>query len=105
MKALKRYVAAVIFAATGALPANADTINFSYHDSTGLASFYTHDFTSFALASGVSNVKLTINSFSADDRAILFLNGIAVSDTGIGGPGSGSFVFTSGGPVLPYTFT
>jgi hypothetical protein len=51
----------------------------------------------FVLPVGFTNAVLNTSLFAADDRAVLQLNGTNVSETGILGPGSGSFYFLSDG--------
>ena len=54
----------------------------------------------FNLPTGFTDAVLNISLFQADDRAILELNNTIVSDTGIFGPGLGSFFYTNGGQVV-----
>ncbi|MEH2608014.1 PEPxxWA-CTERM sorting domain-containing protein [Bradyrhizobium sp. AZCC 1693] len=88
--------AAMLFAAVGT--ASATTINVSVGQDFGdfANSYYTVDAT-FVLPVGFSNAVLNTSLFAADDRAVLQLNGTNVSETGIFGPGSGSFYFLPDG--------
>jgi hypothetical protein len=89
---------ALLFVALGLSSASATTINVSVGQDFGdfASSYYTVDAT-FVLPVGFSNAVLNTSLFAADDRAVLQLNGTNVSETGIFGPGSGSFYFLSDG--------
>ena len=98
MLSIKTCAAAILFAAVGMCSASATTINVSVGQDFGdfANSYYTVDAT-FVLPVGFSNAVLNTSSFMADDRAVLQLNGSNVSETGIFGPGSGSFYFLPDG--------
>jgi hypothetical protein len=89
---------ALLFIALGLSPASATTLNVSVGQDFGdfANSYYTVDAT-FVLPVGFSNAVLNTSLFAADDRAVLQLNGTSVSETGIFGPGSGSFYFLPDG--------
>jgi hypothetical protein len=89
---------ALLFAAFGLAPASAATVNISVGQDFGnfAGTYYTVDAT-FDLPVGFSNAVLNTSFFAADDRAVLQLNGTNVSETGIFGPGSGSFYFLADG--------
>jgi hypothetical protein len=98
------FTASAVAFLVGLAPATAATIPISLSESHfGLPDFYTLD-TTFNLPSGFSNATLGISTFSADDRAVLTLNGTIVASTGIFGPGNGSMVLTSGGSNDPFFF-
>lgn len=59
---------------------------------------------SFTLPAGVTDATLSYNGLTADDRAVLFLNGTRIADVGTTGPGAGTMVLTSGGAETPFTF-
>ena len=83
----------------------ASTIALNLSDDRGLngPSFYTDTLT-FVLPQGFTNPMLDISLFASDDRSVLELNGIEISNVGIFGPGSGSFFFTDGGANVPHNF-
>jgi hypothetical protein len=89
---------ALLFVALGLSSASATTINVSVGEDFGNSanSYYTVDAT-FVLPVGFSNAVLNTSLFAADDRAVLQLNGTNVSETGIFGPGAGSFYFLPDG--------
>jgi hypothetical protein len=58
----------------------------------------------FTIPAGATGVSLSWSSLSADDRAVISLNGTSFASLGIYGPGSGSMVFVDGGANDPYTF-
>jgi hypothetical protein len=89
---------ALLFVAFSLSPASATTINISVGQDFGnsAGTYYTVDAT-FDLPVGFSNAVLNTSLFAADDRAVLQLNGTNVSETGIFGPGSGSFYFLADG--------
>jgi hypothetical protein len=89
---------ALLFVACSLSPASAATISISVGQDFGnfAGSYYTVDAT-FVLPAGFSNAALNTSLFAADDRAVLQLNGSSVSETGIFGPGSGSFYFLADG--------
>jgi len=89
---------ALLFVALGLSSASATTINVSVGQDFGnfANSYYTVDAT-FVLPVGFSNAVPNTSLFAADDRAVLQLNGTNVSETGIFGPGSGSFYFLPDG--------
>ena len=98
MLSVKTCAAAIFFAAVGMCSASATTLNVSVGQDFGdfANSYYTVDAT-FVLPVGFSNAVLNTSLFAADDRAVLQLNGTNVSETGIFGPGSGSFYFLPDG--------
>jgi len=98
MLSIKTCAAAILFAAAGMYSASATTINVSVGQDFGdfANSYYAVDAT-FVLPAGFSNAVLNTSLFAADDRAVLQLNGTNVSETGIFGPGSGSFYFLPDG--------
>ena len=98
MLSIKTCAAAILFAAAGMYSASATTINVSVGQDFGdfANSYYAVDAT-FVLPEGFSNAVLNTSLFAADDRAVLQLNGTNVSETGIFGPGSGSFYFLPDG--------
>ena len=98
MLSIKTWAAAILFAAAGMYSASATTINVSVGQDFGdfANSYYAVDAT-FVLPEGFSNAVLNTSLFAADDRAVLQLNGTNVSETGIFGPGSGSFYFLPDG--------
>lgn len=65
--------------------------------------FWTANY-SFTLPAGVTDATLSYSGLSADDRAVLFLNGTRIADTGTTAPGTGTMVLTSGGAEAPMTF-
>jgi len=86
---------AVLAAAQFANPrAEAVTLNvhgaFNYGDN-GPA--FWGDVVTFDLPSGFTNATFKINSYIADDSSVAYLNGTELSNTGIFGPGPGSFSF------------
>ncbi len=89
---------ALLFVGLGLASASATTLNVSVGQDFGdfANSYYTVDAT-FVLPVGFSNAVLNTSLFAADDRAVLQLNGTNVSETGIFGPGSGSFYFLPDG--------
>ena len=98
MLSIKTCAAAILFAAVGMCSASATTINVSVGQDFGnfAGSYFTVDAT-FVLPVGFSNAVLNTSLFAADDRAVLQLNGTNVSETGIFGPGLGSFYFLPDG--------
>ena len=98
MLSIKTCAATILFAAAGMYSASATTINVSVGQDFGdfANSYYAVDAT-FVLPAGFSNAVLNTSLFAADDRAVLQLNGTNVSETGIFGPGSGSFYFLPDG--------
>ncbi len=65
---------------------------------------FSTDSLTFTLPTGFTNAVLQTETFSVDDRAVMELNGVVVSSSGIYGPGNGRFYFTNGGPNNPFTF-
>lgn len=65
--------------------------------------FWTANYT-FDLPAGVTDATLAYTGLSADDRAVLFLNGTQIGSIGTNGPGTGTMVLTSGGAETGYTF-
>jgi hypothetical protein len=98
------------FVAMGAVPAGATTIPISIHvdfsNADGDGPSYSTLDTTFTLPGGITNTTLNITQYSPDDRSVLFLNGTNVSDSGIFGPGLGSFYFLPDASDLQvYTFS
>ncbi len=93
--------AVALFAA--AVPAAAVTITVDQSISAPDVSFYTTT-QNFVLGAGFTNALLNIGTFSADDAAVVSINGTAIVSTGIFGPGNGNFFFTQAGPSIPFTF-
>lgn len=58
----------------------------------------------FTLPPDFLNAVLNIDTFAADDRATLSLNGSIVASSGMFGPGLGSMVLTEGGENVPFLF-
>lgn len=95
--------AALALAAAVCTPAAAATIPISLNVPSGSDGFWTFS-TTFSLPSGFTSPSLQMTLFEVDDRAVLSLNGTAIASSGVFGPGTGTFQFTSGGPNNPYTF-
>ena len=89
---------ALLFIVLGLSQASATTINVSVGQDFGnfAGPYFTVDAT-FVLPANFSNAVLNTSLFAADDRAVLQLNGTNVSETGIFGPGTGSFYFLPDG--------
>jgi hypothetical protein len=103
-KSLALAVAVLAVAQFGSPSAKADTINVHGAIDFGPVgpSFYT-DTVTFNLPVGFTNATFTINSYIADDSSVVTLNNTQLSNTGIFGPGAGSFSF-DGTTVSPYNF-
>jgi hypothetical protein len=97
--------AVVAVSTVSVLPAQASTIPLHLAQDFGSSGpgFFTETLT-FDLPSNFTNAALNISLFATDDRAIVDLNGTEISNTGIFGPGNGSFFFVDGGPVFAHTF-
>jgi hypothetical protein len=104
MRALS--LAATVLAASLSTAAAAVTVDLSKSvtATAGSPSFYIVN-NDFNLPVGFSNAVLTISNLEIDDRGIVLLNGIAVDNAGIFGPGAGNLVLTLGGPNNPFTYT
>ena len=89
--------------ALAAVPAAAVTVVLDQNINNPDVQYYTttQDFT---LPSGFTNASLNIASFTADDAAVITVNGTPIVGTGIFGPGNGNFFFTAVGPSVPYAF-
>lgn len=61
--------------------------------------------TSFTLPTGFLDPLLNIANLSIDDRGILILNMVAVSEAGIFGPATGSMTWHPTGENLPHVFS
>lgn len=72
-------------------------------NSTTFTGFWTANL-SFNVPAGATDVTFDYTNLSADDRAVLFLNGNQIASVGTNAPGSGSMVLTDGGPSTPVTF-
>ncbi|HEY2586063.1 MAG TPA: hypothetical protein VGI81_09910 [Tepidisphaeraceae bacterium] len=59
----------------------------------------------FTLPADATNPTLMYSGLSADDRAVLFLNGKQIANVASDGAGSGTMALTTGGPGSPFTFT
>jgi hypothetical protein len=62
----------------------------------------------FFLPYGATNISLVYSNLTADDRAVLMLNGVAIGATGTqtaSGGTQGYMVFTDGGPLESYYFS
>jgi hypothetical protein len=108
LRLISNWVAAcavVAVSAVSALPAQASTILLFLSQDFGSSGpgYFTETLT-FDMPSNFTNAALNISLFATDDRAIVNLNGTEISNTGIFGPGNGSFFFTDGGPVVGHTF-
>jgi hypothetical protein len=100
-------LAAAVLAAglAAAATANAGTVAIDVNDNFGGdAPSYSVVDASFVLPAGFSNAVLTLSTFAADDRTVAYLNGTVIGDTGIYGPGEGSFFYTANGPNVPLYF-
>jgi len=102
MRILPSVVAAVLALGLAA-PAAAATIDVSdgFTSNGGGPSLY-EAVLDFTLPTGFTNAVLTITNLQVDDRGILFLNGVAIDEGGIFGPGDGQFDDGSG--LVAHTF-
>ncbi len=73
-------------------------------DNVGNGAEFTQADVLFNLPSNFTNALLNIREFSADDAAVVQINGTSVYGVGIFGPGNGTFRFTQNGPAEPFTF-
>jgi PEP-CTERM motif len=104
VRSLQYAVAFGIASLASSAPANAVTIILDQSELNEVGPGFWTRTTEFFLPSGAINIILNITGFSADDRAVLTLNGTEITSTGIFGPGVGFFQFTASGPNVPYTF-
>lgn len=58
-----------------------------------------------SLGAGFSNALINITSLSADDAAVVAVNGTPIFGAGIFGPGAGNFYFTANGASVPFNFS
>lgn len=98
----KFLVAAAMLAGT-AVPAAAVTVVVDQSANTTNVPFYQTSQT-VTLSAGFTNAKINIGTLSADDLAIVYVNGTAVAGAGIFGPGNGNVYLTAAGGSTPYTF-
>ncbi len=99
---LKTIVAAALIGVI-AVPAAAVTITVDQSINAPDVPFYSTT-QNFVLTAGFTNALLNIGNFTADDAAVVTVNGTPIVGTGIFGPGVGNFFFTAGGPSQPYNF-
>ena len=99
----KSVLAATVLAAAIVAPAAAVTITVDQSFNTPDVPF-TVTSQSFNLPSGFTNALLNITSGTADDLAVVQINGVNIAGFGIFGPGNGNVFFTQAGPSQPYTF-
>ena len=86
-----------------AAPAAAVSVVIDQSASLNNVSFFQTSQT-ISLGTGFTNALLNITSLSADDAAVVTVNGTAIFGTGIFGPGNGNMFFTAAGPSVPFTF-
>ncbi len=104
MRSIQYALAFGITSLAWSAPAHAVTIILDQFEQNEVGPGFWTRTTEFFLPSSATDINLNITGFSADDRAVLTLNGTVITSTGIYGPGPGFFQFSAGGPNVPYTF-
>lgn len=99
-------LAAAAVAAVSAVPAGAVTVLISSsgsQPSTASNTVWTSTY-NFVLPADYSNAVLNITSFSADDRAVVSLNGTQIDQTGLYAPDAGLFNYTAGSAAVALNY-